>query len=409
MTLNNNSVRVLYSFPHKLGADRICYTAWQQVNGLAAAGADLLVFPGALQRPVPEGVRVQTTLARGRLRIPYKVLGTMRTLALHDHIVARRLEKLAGKVDVVHTWPSAALKTLRTAKRLGIPTVLERPNAHTRFAYEAVQAESKRLGIVLPADDEYFFKEDVLAREEQEFAATDYLLCASDFSMQTFLDRGFRREKLVKHQYGYDEKQYFPSDRFADGKRGLTVLFAGVAAVRKGVHFALEAWLKSPACQDGKFLIAGTFLPAYAERFASMLAHPSVSVLGHRNDVPELMRNADLLVLPSIEEGFGLVCVEAMGSGCIPLVSEACTDLCKHMENAMVHRIGDVPAITEQITRLHEDRALLARLREGCLRSAPGVTWTAAGQKLLEVYLQVLERSQHEAVFSSPAGASVQR
>ena len=37
-----------------------------------------------------------------------------------------------------------------------------------------------------------------------------------------------------------------------------------------------------------------------------MLAHPSVKVLGHRNDVPELMRKSDILVLPSIEEGFGL-------------------------------------------------------------------------------------------------------
>jgi len=35
---DHKPIRVLYSFPHKLGADRICYTAWQQVNGLAAAG-----------------------------------------------------------------------------------------------------------------------------------------------------------------------------------------------------------------------------------------------------------------------------------------------------------------------------------------------------------------------------------
>ena len=41
-----NKVRVLYSFPHKLGADRICYTAWQQVNGLSAAGAQVIVQHG---------------------------------------------------------------------------------------------------------------------------------------------------------------------------------------------------------------------------------------------------------------------------------------------------------------------------------------------------------------------------
>src|SRR5580698_5356269 len=105
-------VRVVYSFPNKLGADRICYTAWQQVNGLAAAGAEILAFPGVLHRPVPPNVKVRPTLARGKFRISYKLVGTMRALALHDHIVARRLRKLAGKIDVVHTWPDAALETL---------------------------------------------------------------------------------------------------------------------------------------------------------------------------------------------------------------------------------------------------------------------------------------------------------
>ena len=82
MSCANKPVRVLYSFPHKLGAGRICYTAWQQVAGLAAAGANVLVFPGVLHRPLPGDVVVQPTLARGRWRIPYKLLGTMRACAL---------------------------------------------------------------------------------------------------------------------------------------------------------------------------------------------------------------------------------------------------------------------------------------------------------------------------------------
>lgn len=93
---SDKPVRVLYSFPHKLGAGRICYTAWQQVNGLAAAGAEVLVFPGVLPRPLPENVAVRPTLARGRWRIPYRLLGTLRACALHDRIVARRLEAHAG-------------------------------------------------------------------------------------------------------------------------------------------------------------------------------------------------------------------------------------------------------------------------------------------------------------------------
>src|SRR5258708_504036 len=93
MSDSNERVRVLFSFPLRLGADRICGIAWQQVNGLAAAGADVLVFPASISRSVRPDVAVSPTLARGKLRLPYKVVGTMRACALHDHVVARRIEK----------------------------------------------------------------------------------------------------------------------------------------------------------------------------------------------------------------------------------------------------------------------------------------------------------------------------
>ena len=397
MNQKSGTIRVLYSFPHKLGADRICYTAWQQVNGLAGAGADLTVFPGVLHKPVPPSVRVSQTIAWGRARIPYRLLGTVRACAFHDYIVARRIERLAGQIDIVHVWPLGALQTIKACVRLGIPTVLERPNAHTRFAYEVVQQECDRLGVTLPPNHEHAYKANVLEKEELEYESTDYLLCPSEFVVQTFLDQGFKQEKLVRHIYGYDEKRFFPHEGPPRQGKGLTMISVGVCAVRKGLHYALEAWLRSPASRDGTFLIAGEFVPAYRERLAPMLAHPSVQVLGHRNDVPELMRKSDLLVLPSIEEGFGLVCAEAMGSGCVPLVSDACTDVCRHMDNALVHHVGDVSALTEHITSVHHDRGLLEKLRRSALASATGVTWNAAGEVLLRVYRDILARRQMTA------------
>lgn len=384
-------IRVLYSFPHKLGADRICYTAWQQVNGLAAAGAQVEVHPGVLHREVPAGVVVRPTLAWGKMRLPYKLLGTLRACAMHDRIVARRLERHAREIDIVHAWPLGAQHTLRTARRLGIPAVLERPNAHTRFAYKVVQEECDRIGVPLPRDHEHAYNEDVLRREEQEYKLADRLLCPSDFTARTFRDYGFSEHQLARHIYGYDPTVYFPPAQGRKPNQGLRALFVGVCAVRKGVHFALEAWLRSSAHIDGTFQIAGEFLPAYASALSPMLAHPSVRVLGHRNDVPELMRNSDVLVLPTIEEGFGLVCTEAMGSGCVPLVSEACTDLCRHMENSLVHRIADTDALTAHFNMLNESPALLKALRSGALATAPGVTWTMAGRKLLDVYREVIE------------------
>lgn len=386
----NKPVRVLHSFPLRLGADRICGIAWQQVDGIAKAGAEVISFPAAICRSLPVEVKVRPTLAWGKFRIPNRLLGRMAYAQWHDRIVARRLEKMVGQIDIIHAWPLGALETLKTARRLGIPTMLERCNAHTRFAYTVVNQECERLGVPLPHDHEHAWNAELLLREEAEYREAYRLLCPSDFVVKTFIDEGFPAEKLARHIYGVDEKVFYPGSQVRDPKRGLTMISVGVCAVRKGLHFALEAWLKSPASQEGTFLIAGEFLPEYRQKLSALLAHPSVKVLGHRRDVYELVRHSDILVLPSIEEGFGLVCTEAMASGCVPLVSDACTDLCRHQENSLVHHVGDVAALTEHITRLHEDRALLERLRAVGLKMVPEITWAAAGVKLLQTYREVI-------------------
>ena len=193
----------------------------------------------------------------------------------------------------------------------------------------------------------------------------------------------------MRHIYGFDEKRFFPEPVPRDSKSGLTIISVGVCAVRKGLHFALEAWLKSSASRDGTFLIAGGFIPAYEQKLKPMLSHPSVKVLGHRNDIPELMRKSDILVLSSIEEGSALVTAEARGSGCVLLVSEASGAICQHLKNSMVHCVGDVEVLAEHMTRLDKDRSLLKSLRTSSLATVHEFTWKAAGRKLLEVYLSV--------------------
>jgi glycosyltransferase involved in cell wall biosynthesis len=254
-----------------------------------------------------------------------------------------------------------------------------------------VQRECDRLGIHLPPTNESAYNEETLRIEEEEFRLADRLMCPSEFVVKTFLDKGFAREKLARHIYGFDDKTYFPSPDYQPNKGGLRMLFVGLCAVRKGVHYALEAWLRSSAHQSGTFTIAGEFLPDYAEKLAPMLSHPSVRVLGHRNDVAELVRNSDVLTLPSVEEGFGLVCTEAMGSGCVPLVSDACTDVCQHMQNALVHHVGDVEALARHISVLNQDRMLLQKLRSAGLEERENLTWDAAGVKLLDAYRETIE------------------
>jgi glycosyltransferase involved in cell wall biosynthesis len=388
-------LRVLYSFPHKLGADRICTTAWHQVDGLAKAGIDLLVCPAAVSKPPATSMQVAPTLARGRFRIPFRVLGRMRAFALHDYIVSRRLAHSTQPVDLVHVWPLGGLKTMQVAAELGIPTVMERPNAHTRLAYEVVATECRQLGIDLPPGHEHAYNASVLEREEMEYRLATRLLCPSDFVAQSFLDLGFAPQRLLRHQYGFDPLQYHPAADRRPATGPLSMLFVGGCAPRKGLHHALKAWLASPASRDGRFRIAGAFVAGYAEKLSALLEHPSVEVLGHRSDIAELMRQSDILTLPSIEEGSALVTSEARGCGCVLLVSHAAGAICRHEHNALVHRAGDVAELTRHITMLHEDRELLRRLRESSLANNSEATWDAAGRRLASAYHEVVNSARH--------------
>jgi glycosyltransferase involved in cell wall biosynthesis len=381
MTEKDRPLRVLYTFAHKIGATGVCYAAWQHVKGLHDAGAQVTVFTGVLHKPFPPGVRVRTTLSRGKLRIPYKLLGRIGATRLHDWIVARNLRKMAGEFD-----------TMRTAKKLSIPTVLERCNAHTRFAYKVVEEECEKLGLQMPDGHAHAFNADYLRREELEYDEADYIFCPSEFVARTFRDRGFPAEKLERFRYGYDESAIYPPPQPNAEKPGLTVVFAAGCAPRKGLHYALEAWLKSSACAEGKFLIVGDFIPGYAEKLSEYLSHPSVSLLGFRKDLPDVIRASDVMVLPSIEEGSALVTYDARGAGCVLLVSDSTGAVCEHGKNALVHTTGDVETLAGHFSLVHEDRTLLARLRAASMETADELTWPAAGRDMLNAYQRIVSR-----------------
>src|SRR3954464_11574375 len=133
-------MRVLYSFPTRLGTTGIGTTAWHQIEGLARAGVDVTAVTASCERRLPDGVELIETLRPAGVRVPFRALGLERTVALHDRRAAALLRRRREAFDVVHGWPLGAEGTLRAARELGVPTFLERPNAYTPFAVEAVAA-----------------------------------------------------------------------------------------------------------------------------------------------------------------------------------------------------------------------------------------------------------------------------
>jgi glycosyltransferase involved in cell wall biosynthesis len=168
--------------------------------------------------------------------------------------------------------------------------------------------------------------------------------------------------------------------------------FFGRGEPRKGLHLALRAWLDSGAAEGGRFVLAGAVEPAYRDFLEPLLAHPSVQDHGHLADPAALMRGCDVLVLPSVEEGSALVTYEARACGCVLVVSDRTGAPCTDGVDALVHRAGDLQALTSHLRTLDQDRDLLGRLRSASLEAVVELTWANAGRVLAGVYETALGR-----------------
>jgi len=373
-------------------------TGYYQVAGLVKRGVQVTLYCGAILDPI-EGLHSQReTLKFGGLKLPLGLLGTRRSAALHDRIVARNLPRIHEKdhIDIVHCWPSGALETLKVARELGIKTVLERPSAHTAYVFKVTEDECKKLGLKLGSSHYAAFNEKVLAREESEFAAADRLLCPSEFVVKTFLEKGFQKERLLRHQEGCDPAVFSPPKSGRNGKdnSSFTMLYISDCFPLKGLHFALEAWVSSRASERGKFVICGHFVPGYREILEKWLQHPSVKYIPFVDSAADIMRSSDVLVLPSLAEGSSLVTYEARACGCVLLVSDASGAVCEHMKNGLIHAPGDVKTLREQIDLLAFDSSLFTRLRNNSIAGISDLTWDKAAERLVAAYRECLNENK---------------
>jgi glycosyltransferase involved in cell wall biosynthesis len=388
-------VRVLYSFPHTLGRAGIGTTASHQISGLIEQGVSVDIVCTSSQREFPGARRKFETLKIGGHRVPHRAIGVYRAYAYHDWHAARILRRLHREVDLVHCWPAGCLRTFEVARQLSVTSFREAPSAHTRRAYEDAARQAMAVGVDLPSNHHHQYDAHQLERELREFAAADYLLVPSEYVERTFVEQGHAPGSLIRHRYGFAPSSFGGTGppRRPDGE-GLTAVFVGRGEPNKGLHHALRAWVDSGAGENGRLLICGEILGSYRTRIRELLSHASVGELGFVENVGEVMASADVLLLPSVTLGSALVTYDAQAAGCALLVSDAAGAPCTHMEQGLVHNAGDVAALTEHLRQLKGDRKLLRKLQKGAMANATGLTWYAAGKRLVEAYQEGLERFQ---------------
>lgn len=304
--------------------------------------------------------------------------GSWRTRALRAVAAARPQRRAIETYQpgLVHqhfaTWAHGALDA---ARRLDVPFVT------TVHGYDVLTADAPSAAPV------GFFHRSSIDRVKREATR---VLAVSDFLRERAERAGFPADRLFRHYQGVDTDFFTPGDE-TDRTDEPVVLFVGALEPRKGVLDLVAASLALRARGvTHRLVIVG----AGSQRSlvdAAAAEHDHIVVTGplDRNGVRDLMRAAEVFVLPTQRDGSwreaaGLVLLEAQACGtpAITYDSGGAPEMVRDDFTGLVTPEGDLERLATSISAFMmmndtERRSVRARTRDWVVRERSLVTSVA--------------------------------
>ncbi len=177
------------------------------------------------------------------------------------------------------------------------------------------------------------------------------------------------------------------------------VLFVGTLEPRKNVGVLLDAYARLLQRRPGAppLVIAGRETPEAAEWLRRIAEPPLAGRVRHLGYVRDeereaLYASARVLVLPSLDEGFGLTALEAMSAG-VPVIASNRGSLPEVTGGAaMLLEPTDVEGLAAALEQITEDEGLAAERARAGLAQAATFTWDAAAATLRQAYTDAVAR-----------------
>jgi glycogen(starch) synthase len=218
---------------------------------------------------------------------------------------------------------------------------------------------------------------------------------------------GIEEERITVIPNGIDPSDLQPFDEaemrrlrgeFARPDEKL-VLLVGRLVYEKGFQFALEAMPRVIAeLGNVRFMVAGsgTHEQQLRAQATQLGLDEHGTFLGWIGDdvLHTLYRIADLTVVPSIYEPFGLVALEAMASGCPCLVADTggLREVVRHEEVGLRFESRDPDSLAEFAIRLLSDDDLSRRMVAEAYGHVRSFDWVDVAVQTLDVYEQLAAR-----------------
>ncbi|MBT7510201.1 MAG: glycosyltransferase family 4 protein [Rhodospirillaceae bacterium] len=314
--------------------------------------------------------------------------------AMLDVSVARAFAKFSARhmplqADLFVGWSGASLEAIPVARARGMKVIIERGSTH-------IEDQTKTLSRVFAAQGLKFndTSKIMIERELAEYDAADAICVPSNFAAETFIARGVPGEKLIVNAYGVDLSKFEPSPTPQTATKP-RIVFVGRVGLRKGVAELLEAF--STLSDRAELHLIGPVELSVREILARH-AGESVIVRGAlpMTALPAEYTRSDIFCLPSWEEGFPLVLLQAMASG-LPIVASVATgaaDIVTDNAEGFVVPTGDVMRLADALGTLIDDEAGRRRMGKAArTRVAEGWDWQSYADRAIAHYEKLIAAS----------------
>jgi glycosyltransferase involved in cell wall biosynthesis len=240
------------------------------------------------------------------------------------------------------------------------------------------------------------------------YAIPEKIIAISDAIRKSLVERGINGNKIrVIHssvdpgKFNMDARDLRSELGFPDGALiiGNTSTFTRV----KGQEYLLEAFNAIYEKHECYLLLAGKIAE---EKKGKYLKHVDrgirehVILLGHRDDIPSVLKTIDIFVYPSILEGLGTSLLEAMMMGRPVAVSDIATfrDFIDDGDNGIFFKQGDPRDIASKVMSLIEQKDLMNMIGRNARNTAMKLFSAAAMvDKTEKLYAELTGQGSHSA------------
>lgn len=301
--------------------------------------------------------------------------------------VCKYIKKHHKEIDYVYCYPGYSYMIMQEAKKYGIQCVYELTTAYYKDVLRIIDLEKS--SHVAYANTITMFQSENFdySKCDEELNLADYIVCASSYIFSTLCNNGYSRDKIKIIPYGFPPVSYLSTTI----EKPIKVLYVGNLSQTKGLSYMLDAVDKMGTSID--FTVIGS-IPNNAMNVRERISkYHYLGNLSH-DDVLTHMRNSDVLLFPTLTDGFGMVVTESMSQG-TPVITtpNSCgKDIIQTNYDGWIVPIQNSQAIVEILNNIVLNPSLLSCVSKNAIEKAKCRSWEVYEDELCDFFNSICSK-----------------